>query len=91
MKSLFKMIQFDGNVQNDEKGSFPNDVKCVIIDLSSLTYVDASGVKVLKTVTEDLNKSNIEVLFATNESKNFVSNNGKPVITFNYPTSRSNF
>lgn len=51
----------------EEKTGFPNDIKCVILDLSSLNYIDASGVKTLQTVTEEIQNSKIEVLIATNE------------------------
>lgn len=67
-KSLYKLIQFEPKLVKD-MGSiskeFPNDLKCVVIDLSSLGYVDASGVKTLRGIIDELNRSLISVFLAS--------------------------
>lgn len=67
-KSLYGLIDFEA-AANAEKGlkCHPHEIKCVIVDLSCLTYVDASGVKALQVVIEELQNANIEVFLATTE------------------------
>lgn len=72
-KTLYKMVNFEaGASTNNVKMGFPGDqINCVIIDLSCLTYVDASGVKTLRTIVEEIQRANIEVLLATASSPIF--------------------
>lgn len=70
-KALYRLIEFGVNVEKGLKGS-PNEIKCVIIDLSCMTYVDASGVKALQTVIDELQATNIEVFLATTECEYFL-------------------
>lgn len=53
-EELFNYINLDQN----------NNVKCLIVDFSSLTYVDPSGVMFLKTVVTLLTKNGISVIFS---------------------------
>lgn len=67
-KTLYRMVNFEGSSKKaqDIKKGFPSDeIKCVIIDLSCLTYVDAAGVKTLRAVVDEMQMANIEVLLAT--------------------------
>lgn len=65
---MYRLVKFED--EGDKKG-FPNDIKCVIVDLGCVMYVDASGVKTLRTVTEEMQRANIEVLLATAASPIF--------------------
>lgn len=63
-KTLYRLVGFE--VASEDKKGFPGDeIKCVIVDLSCLTYVDAAGVKTLRIVVEEMQKTGIEVLLAT--------------------------
>lgn len=70
MKSLYKQINFDPDSSSAPAlRGFPNEVQCLIIDLSGLTYIDASGVVALKAILEELSKSSIHVLLASTPCK----------------------
>lgn len=67
---LYKKVQFKAD-KGDQKNGYPNDVRCVIIDLSCTTYVDASGVKTLRNVVDDMKNSDVDVLVTTSASSVF--------------------
>lgn len=67
-KALYRTINFETSVaEPDDKRGFPNDFRCLIIDLSSLNYIDASGAKTLRSVIEEVQSSGIDVLLSTTE------------------------
>lgn len=76
--TLYWMVNFNpaGDLENggkDHPARFYSDdeVKSVILDLSCVTYVDASGAETMHSAVEEMKSSNIEVLVVTASSQVF--------------------
>lgn len=46
------------------QGKINMNLKCLVVDFSSVSYIDPSGVTMLKTIIESFQKLNITVYFA---------------------------
>lgn len=74
-KILYRLVNFEEKSAEqtaDQKHTFHSQpLKCVIIDLSCLTYIDASGVKTLQSIADSMENAKIDVLLATSSSPVF--------------------
>lgn len=92
-KALYRLTNFQatsGSIASlDQKGT---TVKCVIVDLSGLTYVDASGVKTLHNSVQEMQTAGLDVLLVTAASpifeqlKNYEMHGNSSVKLQLYPT-----
>lgn len=59
-----KKLAEEGSSFNDKDTDDRNELQCIIMDMSSLSYIDPSSIHVLHLIVEEFGQMNIEFYFA---------------------------